>query len=486
MSAFVPNYQNDIFVSYAHVDDDPLLDYEKGWVTTLIDGLKTKLSQNLGRSDWFQLWKDEQLAANKPFTPEIMSALTQSATLIIILSPGYLASKWCQKEMQNFWREIGNRPRANSRIFVVERNKLEFVERPKELEELTGYIFWTQKEGRAPKILGEPKPTIEDKEYYAKLDDLAYDLAKELNHLKAVEEKQSITTPVTDDRPAVFLAEVTDVLDAQRRDQVSRYLDQEGFRVIPAETMNYPAYRSGNANLGEVIAADMQKCRLFVQLLSDEPGKISPGKPSFPALQFQTAVHLKIPVLQWRDPELKSDTVQQPEHRALLEGDNVMAVGLEEFKQECVKQLHRLMQPEPPIKIGGFNMVYLCTYLADKELSDEIGRELKKLNIAFSLPAFTENKTLIDEDHKFSLTDSDGLIFVYGSSTYNWARSQLQRSSRTIAMRETPPKALAVYEGPPEDNPGLGIEIPGMITLNGRKGFNPASLRDFAAALAAG
>ncbi len=494
MNAFVPNYQNDIFVSYAHVDNIPLPGSQDGWVSTLIDGLRIKLGQKLGRSDLFSLWKDDQLSPHKPFTPEIMDALAHSATLLIILSPGYMASPWCQREMQSYWQEIDKRNSAHSRIFVVERDKLEFDEKPKVLEQLDGYKFWIQgRESKAPRILGEPTVTG-DILYNDKLADLALDLAKELHQLKEKAGK-TIECPVAraseseskpDDRPAVFIAEVTDILDVQKRDQVSRYLDQEGFRVLPEKTTNYPAYRSASANLDEVIAADMKKCRLFVQLLSDEPGKINPGTLSFPAVQFRIALDLKMSVLQWRDPDLKTETIQPSEHRDLLEGDSVMAVGLEEFKQECVKQLRVIMQPPPPIKIGGFNMVYLCTYFADKELSDDIGRELKKMNIAFSLPAFSENKTLIEEEHVFCLTDSDGLIFVYGPSTCNWTGSQLRRSCRTIAMRKTPPKALAVYAGPPENNPDLGVGIPGMITLDGRKGFNAGSLQDFVAALAAG
>ena len=34
--AFVPNYKHDIFVSYAHVDDEPFPGADKGWVTTLL------------------------------------------------------------------------------------------------------------------------------------------------------------------------------------------------------------------------------------------------------------------------------------------------------------------------------------------------------------------------------------------------------------------------------------------------------------------
>ena len=190
MSAFVPSYRHDIFVSYAHVDDLPLPGAEAGWVATLIAGLNVRLSQKLGRSDLFSLWKDEQLSPNKPLTTEILDALTQSAALVIILSPGYMASPWCQREMQTFWQELAQRVRSDSRIFVIERDKLEIDEKPKALEDLLGYQFWLQdREGKSPRILGDPIPDPHDRLYYDKLGDLANDLAHELKRLKTLAEQ---------------------------------------------------------------------------------------------------------------------------------------------------------------------------------------------------------------------------------------------------------------------------------------------------------
>ena len=68
--AYVPGYKNDIFVSYAHVDNIPLSGSSKGWVETFIDNLSTKLAQKIGRADLFKLWDDRLLAQNAPLTPE--------------------------------------------------------------------------------------------------------------------------------------------------------------------------------------------------------------------------------------------------------------------------------------------------------------------------------------------------------------------------------------------------------------------------------
>ena len=109
--AYVPGYKNDIFVSYAHVDNIPFSGISKGWVETFIDNLSTKLAQKIGRADLFKLWDDRLLAQNAPLTPEILDALKGSATLVLVLSPGYLKSPWCQRH--RFLYAVG--PDTNSR-----------------------------------------------------------------------------------------------------------------------------------------------------------------------------------------------------------------------------------------------------------------------------------------------------------------------------------------------------------------------------------
>ena len=41
---------NQIFISYAHVDDEPLPPVENGWVTELFRGLKVQVASHLGRN----------------------------------------------------------------------------------------------------------------------------------------------------------------------------------------------------------------------------------------------------------------------------------------------------------------------------------------------------------------------------------------------------------------------------------------------------
>lgn len=183
MPVYVPNYKHDIFVSYAHVDNQPLPNIENGWVTTLIISLKSLLAQKLGRSDAFSLWMDYQLRGNQPVTPDIDEQLKQSATLVFIASKGYLASHWCRLEFHTFLQQAGS---GSGRLFMVEPEILPPAKKLPAFHELLGYPFWFRDgETGVVRTLGVPEPDYKTQPaYYIQLDKLATELAETLERLQ--------------------------------------------------------------------------------------------------------------------------------------------------------------------------------------------------------------------------------------------------------------------------------------------------------------
>lgn len=478
--AFVPDYDNDIFVSYAHVDNEPLPRVEQGWVSTLMSGLKTRLAQLLGRSEAFSVWRDPKLSAHESLTPQILNALKQSATLLIVLSPGYLASEWCLREKNTFLELTRQRIRAGSRVFVVERDQVQPDEKPEELRELLGYRFWVmEQESNRLHILGDPQPNPgdpRDRGYYDKLNDLAGGLADELKRLQKAAEQQKVLSPITeqppaDIRPAVFLAEVTDDL-LDQRDEVQRYLDQAGFRVLPTVTLE-------SATLQQALAQDLPQCKLFVQLLSHLP-----GKHRYPQRQCQGARDAKAPILQWCDPALKLNAVTDPDQRDLLAGDTVLAVHLEEFKREVVKRASVKPAENPPPSPGP--LVLLNASDEDDSLGQAVAEVFDRNGVGYVMPLRVGEPAEIREDLEQRLLESDGVIIVYGAVTHKWARNQVLNCQKFMSLRQQPLKALAVYEGPPAEKEDLRVKLPGMRILNCRKRLDENLLREFLTTLTAG
>lgn len=135
-------YKYDGFVSYAHIDDVPLVGAEKGWVTTLINNLKIELARKLGRKD-LSLWMDHQLSGNASLTPTILETIRHSATLIVILSPGYLKSEWCRRERERFLALVREGTEAGSSVFLIEHDFVERKDLPPELSDLRRRLHTT-------------------------------------------------------------------------------------------------------------------------------------------------------------------------------------------------------------------------------------------------------------------------------------------------------------------------------------------------------
>lgn len=467
---FVPDHEHDVFISYSHIDDRPLPGEQTGWVTTLIQGLETRLAQILGTRD-LSIWMDRQLSRNIPITPQIIGALEKTATLLIILSPGYVNSEWCRKERRAFLELVKDRQRSGSRSFVVELGRVENGDRPGEFQELIGYRFWeVDQAGRSPRILGSPKPDTAD--YYARLNDLCYELARELERLRESAIKTNTSARALRDRKAIFLAEVTDDLDAQR-DDVKRYLDQAGLQVLPNSW-----YPRAPADFQEAMKRDLDKCELFVQLLSGAVGKISPDLPQgYARLQLELARKARKHILQWRHPNLELDTISDIEHCAFLKLDTVLAVGIEDFKREVKRRA--FYTPSPPSEKSANAFIFVDRELTDFSLADSVCRALRRYGAEYALPLNSGTPSELRRDLEENLLYCDGIIIVYGDITVRWVREQLRQCRKIVARRKHPLTALAVYEGPPEPKEPLNLELHNMQIINCPRGLCEPELEAF-------
>ena len=88
MSAFVPGFVHDVFVSYVHVDNRKF-GRDVGWVETFVENLREALPQKLQRGQP-DIWRDLRLRSSEPLSDGIRAAVTHAATLLVILSESYL------------------------------------------------------------------------------------------------------------------------------------------------------------------------------------------------------------------------------------------------------------------------------------------------------------------------------------------------------------------------------------------------------------
>jgi len=472
--AFVTGYRHDIFVSYAHVDDEPMFGAPRGWVSNLVRNLERQLATKLGRK-YAPPWMDHELAGNNPLTPDIMAALRDTATLLVFISPGYLASEWCKRERDSFLQLIRERIDSGSRVFVVEIDRVDRKNLPDEFRDLLGYPFWVEDEdGKAPRTLGMPVGRLEEEEYYTRVNNLSYELARELVRLK----EASSTTPSAAPPPAidvkatVFLAEVSDDLEPLR-EELKSYLLQAGLTILSKEWYKYDDL----SEYQEAIDKDLRNSRIFVQLLTAAAGRKPQGwTHGYVNEQCLRARELGMHILQWRSPELDLATVKDAEHLALLESETVIASGIEEFKRAVVQQATR-ESPAPAAARG--DLVFVNSDSADQALAKSVSDLLVKHGIGTVLPLRKGEPAEIRKDLEDNLRDCDGVIVVYGETHVTWVRNQLRQGRKILAQREQPLRCLAVCEGPPPEKDEIAFNLPSLRNLNFRRGCDENVLIEF-------
>jgi len=448
MPTYVPYYQNDIFVSYAIVDNEPLAGAHQGWVTTLVNGLKTLLKQKLGRPDAYQLWMDER--GHEAQMTEVQAQLQSSALLVLILSPAYLVSK--QQELELF---LAQASQDSGRIFVVERDYVE--QRPKALQDLLGYKFWfTDERSGQPRILAVPQPKPEEIEYYQKLDDLARQMTSQLKSLKAEIEAVTLTRArQTQYTLPIFLAEVTDDLE-EHYQELQRYFDQLNIPFLPKKTHFF------NQNIQAALDRELAQCQAFIQLLSDKAGK------GYPQLQYERAKLSGLPIYQWRDRKLDYENVQDKVHLNLLMGDRVIASTLVEFQTYVLEQLSQ-PQPELTAAITEDNLVFINATPEDRPLAEDIVSWLGQYDtIGYSLPldiTVTTQPEEIRANLEHNLLSCDAIIVVYAQASVVWVTEQLLYCRRLQGRREQPLKVIVVYDKPTVTQTPLTLKLPHMHIL---------------------
>jgi hypothetical protein len=388
--------------------------------------------------------------------------------MLLVLSPGYLASQWCRQEKDLFFEVLGGK--SQGRVFVVEKQVLDEDQvRPVELADLKGYHFWYRDEQKKTRTLSIREPEPHATAYSRLVEDLATDISRQLKARTAP------LAPPAKPKATVFLAEVTDDMDP-RREQVRRYLEQAQLQVLPVRRhLEGQAFR-------DALDQALGQSTLFIQLLSEYSGRHPPDIPQgYTRLQLERARALQLPILQWHDPTLKLEQVESQEQRELLEAVSVYAEPLESFKQRIVQQA----LPPPPLPLtvrASAPVVFINTERRDRTLAEAI-RDHVDARLLATLPVSKGTAAEVRKDLEHKLVDCDALIVVYGEKTLAWVENQLLYCNKMAPRRDRPFLCLGVYDGPPEDKPAVSTRMPGLEILVCRQRFDPQRLQAFLAPL---
>jgi hypothetical protein len=483
---YVPGFKHDVFISYAHVDNLPLTGNDEAWVDDFHKKLEIRLARILGRSDIFSVWRDLKLRGNDEWEDTIDAACRNSAAGIFILSPGFVASRWCRGELDAFAssediREHA-RPPGRSRIFKVFLSPVSDQDVPGRLRTVNGYPFHAvdSMTGRE-ELFRRTRESDSDQRYWTSLGDLARELADMLKQMRLLAEGAAAPPRATG--PVVFLAEVTDDL-VEAREDLRRTLLQGGAQVLPENPLPF-----GAEELRLRLREDLAQAKLAVHLVGSFYGRRPAGEErSFTHVQYAQAAEAGVQRLLWVPRDIDPEKVRDAAQRKLLaalesEPDSAHSAELLRVRLEELKELllSRLFPPaEKPLPETPGALVYISCQPEDDAAAHDLKSALRSARHDVVLPARHGEPTALERHYLTNLRYCDALLVLYAGASVLWVREELIRARRiTAADRRGSGFLMAVYDGPPPTKEDIGLDFQNLLVLRCRDGADRDRLRPF-------
>ena len=492
--SFLPDYEDDIFISYAHNDNQALIEGQRGWVDIFHQALERRLQVHLGAKP--AIWRDPRLQGNEYFADALVEQVPKVAILISILSPSYINSEWCRRETRMF-AEIANatggmRLGNKARIFKVEKINVALDKHPAELQGMTGYQFYYMDDHRARELSAESGPHAVD--YWQRIDDVAQDIAGLLQAMKTSgpsPDVQVFQTPAVGE--TIYLAETSFDLSPQR-DNIKRELQERGHLVIP----DRPLPLNG-PQLQEVVRHYLETSKLSIHLIGANYGVIPEAADrSVVCLQNDLAAERSkensFARLIWLPEGLETREERQRQFIEYLKFDATAQQGADVL-QTSIEELKTYIQDKlrPKAKSATSNgngngkphdegplRVYLICDKQDYDSIASLSDHLFDQGFEVTLPLFEGDEAEVREDHKESLLLCDAVVIFYGNSSEGWLRTKLRDLQKIPGYGRTKPMlAQAIYTGPPENPAKQRYRTREALLLRNFGDFTPDAIQPF-------
>jgi hypothetical protein len=465
--AYLPGFDYDIFISYAHVNNQTADAHSEGWVTLCQRRLEMQLSMLVGRQGLVKVWRDPALDGNQLFDQTIQDRLNRAAIFLALFSFGYLHSEYCQQELKWFCDKAQAEPWGLSigdrmRVFNLLLNNIEPAKWPKEFGRTSGYCFYAAEQDDDIGFPSDPEEPL----FRGQLLTLVKALYRTLEAFKAAIEatsrhgqarQTSRDHTATGSRSAtIFLADTADSLRLLRR-RIANELQQQG---ITLSTPVPPPYEVGPHD--EKVITDISRAHLAVHLLDEWPGREMDGAPeqSYPQRQVALGLQHARAQLIWVPSRLDTQALQAVDdvpHRELLtqleSGQrepsrySFIRASQSEITREIFVRLDQLKQaaaaPRTP------SAVLLDTHLKDQLHAMELGRFLLERNIQPYINPEEDDPSKNIRILEERLKQVSRLIIVFGSVAEEWVRARLGEAVKIAVIAGYQLKACGIYFAPP-------------------------------------
>lgn len=489
-----------LFISYAHIDNEPVAEGDVGLIVRLHRSLESILSKRLGCKA--EIWRDERLQGNDVFADEIIGQFPGTAALVAVVSPRYLQSEWCLREARAFCETaqrtggmvVDNKSRAFKVIALPVDSQAPL---PAPIRDTLGFDFYM----RDPNgITMELNPAY-DPGFAPKLASacarLAVYVADLVKRLEAEAGAAAQPVAVADGKPAVYLAECS--FDRRNdREALRTELHMRGYRVLP--DLHLP---EDEAEYVAEVSRLLAESALAIHLVGNLYGAVrdGPSQKSVVELQNELAVAraraLSFPRIISLPQGAHSDDPKQQafidslhEDAAAQFGADVVTADLEGVKGVVQAALARIENPPPADAAASApaqasRRVYLICDQNDRKATVALRRLLMDRGMEVQIPIFEGDAASVRGANQQRLAECDAALVYYGAGTEAWKDSVDADLRKAAALRPglSPPLVFTWLAEPASAAKTDCVDIGEANVVNGLGGFSEAAAEPLLKAL---
>jgi len=492
------NFTKHLFISYAHLDNEPLTEQQQGWITRFHSSLAAILSMRMGRKA--EIWRDSKLRGNDIFADEIVQQFPKTALLVSVLTPRYVESEWCTREVREFCNQAeqsgGLVVDNKSRVLKVIKTPVHSETRlPAVMQNALGYLFYVFDDEETPIELDPSFGPDFASKYNLKLVKLAWDVAQMIRKLEATAAQGGKSAEIlAPSRPSVFLAECS-YDQRESREALEAELRLHGYNVLPQQQLP----REERSYAAEVTRLLVQ-CKLSVHLVGSGNGAVpdGPSQKSVVVLQNELAIQRsRIGELErviWLPEGIKSP---HPEQQRFIEalhtdpqaqfGADLVTADLETLKGAVHSHLQKLEEPKAlqEMAASGAKIVYLMCDERDRAATIPIRKFLKAQNVEARIPVFEGDAATVRRTNQDILSQSDAVILFYGAGDEAWKRTVESDLKKMQGYGRAKPllASFTYLAQPPTADKKELIDLEESNLINGMNGFSEAAMKPLLQAL---
>jgi len=487
------SFEHDFLISYAHIDNEALIAGDHGWISELHRLLEIRVGQVRGQKP--KIWRDQKLQGNDIFADTILERLPRIAALVSVVSPRYVQSEWCNRELKEFYRIAehsgGARIGDKARIFKVVKTPVSLERLPEEVQPMLGYEFFVYDDAGRPRELSRDYGT--ERAFLTKLDDLAYDIAQLLD----VIDNEAVSAAPAAPKGTIFLAETSFEL-REEREAIRRDLVRNGYEILPDRALPLVG-----PELDAIVREQLARSKVSIHLIGVNYGIVPEGATVSiverqQVLASEASRATELSSIIWRRPGLEIEDERQrtfihtlhtnPQVHATAE---LLEVPIEELKAF----IYRKLAPPPQAAVKAVAAapaeqehlrVYILCDQQDVTAAQALEDHLFGEGFEVVLPFFDEDETQARLEHEENLRAADVIVLYYGAGDELWLRRKLRELQKSAALaRDRPLLARAIYVGAPGTPQKERFRThEAMLIHEPAGGFDPAALAPLLAAVA--